>query len=133
MQRIILIANVCNEPTMQSTPSGVTVCTFSIAVDRKYKDSNGDKVTDFFRVQAWRQLGEVCNRHVKKGMKVGAIGELKARTYEAKDGTTRISLDVTADEVDFMSYVEDKPKAKPDPKPADADSFTDISSDDLPF
>lgn len=129
MNKIVIIGNVATDPAMQSTPSGVTVCTFSVAVDRKYKDSNGDKVTDFFRVQAWRQLGEVCNRHVKKGMKVGAIGELKARTYEAKDGTTRISLDVTADEVDFMSYVDDKPKAKP----ADADSFTDISSDDLPF
>ena len=131
MRRIILIGNVCNEPTMQSTPSGVTVCTFSVAVDRKYKDSNGDKVTDFFRVQAWRQLGEVCNRHVKKDMKVGAIGELKARTYEAKDGSTRIGLDVTADEVDFMSYVDEKPK--PAKKPADPYAFEDISTENLPW
>jgi len=129
MQRIIAIGNVVNDPTMQSTPSGVTVCTFSVAVDRKYRDANGEKVTDFFRIQAWRQLGEVCGKHVKKGMKVGAIGELKARTYEAKDGTTRLSLDVTADEVDFMSYVDEKPKAKP----ADPNTFEDISSKDLPW
>jgi len=133
MNRIIVIGNVTNDPTMQSTPSGVTVCTFSIAVDRKFKDANGEKVTDFFRIQAWRQLGEVCGKHVKKGMKVGTIGELKARTYEAKDGTTRLSLDVTADEVDFMSYVDEKPAEKPKQRPADPNTFQDISSDDLPF
>ena len=131
MNKIFLIGNVVNDPGLQSTPSGVTVCTFSVAVDRKFKDANGEKVTDFFRIQAWRQLGEVCGKHVKKGMKVGAIGELKARTYEAKDGTTRLSLDVTADEVDFMRYVDEKDKPKA--KPADPNTFQDISSDDLPF
>jgi single-strand DNA-binding protein len=114
---------------MTATPSGVTVCTFSVAVDRKFKDAHGEKVTDFFRVQAWRQLGDVCGKYVKKGMKVGVIGELQARTYEAKDGTTRMSLDINADEVEFMSRAEEKPAAKP----ADPNTFTDISSDDLPF
>lgn len=129
MQKICLTGNVCNDPAMTATPSGVTVCTFSVAVDRKFKDAHGEKVTDFFRVQAWRQLGDVCGKYVKKGMKVGVIGELQARTYEAKDGTTRMSLDINADEVEFMSRAEDKPAAKP----ADPNTFTDISSDDLPF
>ena len=129
MNKVILIGNVCADPTMSSTPSGVTVCTFSVAVDRKFKDAHGEKVTDFFRVQAWRQLGDVCGKGVKKGMKVGVIGELQARTYEAKDGTTRMSLDINADEVEFMSRAEDKPAAKP----ADPNTFEDISSEDLPF
>ena len=97
MQKIILTGNVCNDPEMKSTPSGATVCSFVVAVDRKFKDAHGEKVTDFFRVQAWRQLGDVCGKYVKKGMKVGVIGELQARTYEAKDGTTRMSLDVNAE------------------------------------
>lgn len=129
MNKQVIIGNVCNDPVMTATPSGVTVCTFSVAVDRKFKDAHGEKVTDFFRVQAWRQLGDVCGKYVKKGMKVGVIGELQARTYEAKDGTTRMSLDINADEVEFMSRAEDKPAAKP----ADPNTFTDISSDDLPF
>ena len=129
MQKICLIGNVCNDPEMKSTPSGATVCSFVVASDRRFKDAHGEKVTDFFRVQAWRQLGEVCGKHVKKGMKVGVIGELQARTYEAKDGTTRMSLDVNADEVEFMTRSEEKTPVKP----ADPNTFEDISSKDLPF
>jgi single-strand DNA-binding protein len=129
MNKQIVIGNVCNDPETRSTPSGVTVCSFNVAADRRFKDSSGNKVTDFFRIQAWRQLGEVCSKHVKKGMKVGVIGELQPRLYEAKDGKTRMSLDVVADEVEFMSRADEKPAAKP----ADPNTFEDISSKDLPF
>ena len=129
MNKQIVIGNVCNDPETRSTPSGVTVCSFNVAVDRRFKDAKGNKVTDFFRVQAWRQLGEVCSKYVKKGMKVAVIGELQPRLYEAKDGTARMSLDVCADDVEFMSRAEDKPAAKP----ADPNTFEDISSKDLPF
>ena len=129
MNKQLVIGNVCNDPETRATPSGVTVCSFNVASDRRFKDSNGEKVTDFFRVQAWRGLGETCSKYVKKGMKVAAIGELQPRLYEAKDGTTRMSLDVVADEVEFMSRAEEKPAAKP----ADPSTFEDISSNDLPF
>jgi single-strand DNA-binding protein len=129
MNKQIVIGNVCNDPETRSTPSGVTVCSFNVASDRRFKDSSGNKVTDFFRIQAWRQLGEVCSKHVKKGMKVGVIGELQPRLYEAKDGKTRMSLDVVADEVEFMSRADDRPAMKP----ADPNTFEDISSKDLPF
>lgn len=129
MQKITLTGNVCNDPETRSTPSGVTVCSFNVAVDRRFKDAKGNKVTDFFRVQAWRQLGEVCSKYVKKGMKVAAVGELQPRLYEAKDGTARMSLDVCADDVEFMTRADEKPAAKP----ADPKTFEDISSKDLPF
>ena len=129
MNKQLVIGNVCNDPETRSTPSGVTVCSFNVAVDRRFKDSKGEKVTDFFRIQAWRGLGETCAKYVKKGMKVAAVGELRARTYSAKDGTTRMSLDVVADEVEFMSRAEERPAMKP----ADPSTFEDISSKDLPF
>ena len=128
MNKIVLIGNVCNDPETKSTPAGATVCSFVVAADRRFPDAKGEKITDFFRVQAWRKLGEVCGKYVKKGMKVGVYGEL-ARTYEAKDGTTRMSLDVNADEVEFMTRSEEKTSAKP----ADPNMFEDISSKDLPF
>lgn len=128
MNKQILIGNVCNDPETKSTPAGATVCSFVVAADRRFPDAKGEKITDFFRVQAWRKLGEVCGKYVKKGMKVGVIGELKARTYEAKDGTVKLSLDVEADEVEFMSRAE-----QPAAKPADPNTFEDISSKDLPF
>ena len=129
MNKQIVIGNVCNDPETRATPSGVTVCSFNVAVDRRFKDAKGNKVTDFFRVQAWRQLGEVCSKYVKKGMKVAVIGELQPRLYEARDGTARMSLDVCADDVEFMSRADEKPAAKP----ADPNTFEDISSKDLPF
>jgi single-strand DNA-binding protein len=130
MNKQFLTGNVCGDPDMKATPAGVTVCSFVVASDRRFKDAHGEKVTDFFRVQAWRQLGDVCGKYVKKGMKVAVIGELQARTYEAKDGTTRMSLDVNADEVEFMSKAEEP---KQQMTPADPNTFQDISSDDLPF
>lgn len=134
MNKIILIGNVTKEPEKRSTPNGVSVCTFTLAVNRRFAGADGNKATDFFRINTWRQLADVCGRYVTKGMKVSVVGELQARTYEAKDGTTRLSLDVSADEVEFLSPKEEKPVEKPVEKPASqVNGFTDISSDDLPW
>ncbi len=142
MNKIVLIGNLTHDPETRSTPNGVTVCSFTIAVNRRYASQGGEKQTDFFRINAWRQLGDLCARYLTKGRKVAVIGELQARTYEAKDGTTRLSLDVSADEVEFLS-----PKGQEDgsanysaPRPQqshgssqDMAGFNDISSDDIPF
>jgi single-strand DNA-binding protein len=103
MNKITLIGNLTHDPEVRSTNSGVTVVTFTIAVNRKFSVPDGERPTDFFRINAWRQLGESCGRYLAKGRKVAVIGELQARTYEAKDGTTRMSLDVVADEIEFLS------------------------------
>jgi len=130
MNKITLIGNLTHDPEVRSTPNGVTVCSFTIAVNRKFAPQGGEKVTDFFRINAWRQLGETCARYLSKGKKIAVIGELQARTYEAKDGTTRMSLDVQADEVEFLS-----PKQKEDgaQDAQDMAGFTDIQSDDIQF
>ena len=143
MNKIILIGNLTHDPETRSTPSGATVCTFSIAVTRRFASQNGERQTDFFRINAWRQLGETCSRYLAKGRKVAVVGELQARTYESKDGTTRLSLDVSADEVEFLT-----PRSQQDggsgsgytaPAPrqqapgADLAGFTDIGEDELPF
>lgn len=142
MNKIVLIGNLTHDPETRSTPNGVTVCSFTIAVNRRFASQGGEKQTDFFRINAWRQLGDLCARYLTKGRKVAVIGELQARTYESKDGTTRLSLDVSADEVEFLS-----PKGQEDgsanysaPRPQqshgssqDMAGFNDISSDDIPF
>lgn len=128
MNKIILIGNLTADPTLRATQSGTSVCQFTIAVNRRFPGPDGQKQTDFFRINTWRQLAESCNKYLSKGKKVAIIGELQARTYEANDGTTRMSLDVSADEVEFLS-----PKEEPKPAPADPDTFDDVSSDDLPF
>lgn len=132
MQTIQIIGNLTSAPETRSTTSGVTVCSFTVAVDRKFKDARGEKKTDFFRVNAWRQLGEMCGRYLDKGRKVYVRGELQARTYEDKKGTTRMSLDVQADEVEFLSPKQEN-RDEPKEDVADMQGFTDITSDDIPF
>jgi len=141
MNKITLIGNLTHDPETRTTTSGVTVCTFTIAVNRRFASQGGERQTDFFRINAWRQLGETCSRYLAKGRKVAVIGELQARQYDAKDGTTRMSLDVSADEVEFLSpraneegsaggYSAPRPQA---PAQDLSSGFTDINSDDLPF
>lgn len=130
MQKITIIGNLTHDPETRSTTNGVTVCSFTVAVDRKFKDQSGERVTDFFRVNAWRQLGDTCARYLSKGKKVAIVGELQARLYEAKDGTTRMSLDVQADECEFLSPKEKHDDAEPaDPVP----QMRDVVGDDIPF
>ncbi len=139
MNKITLIGNLTHDPETRSTPSGVTVCSFTIAVNRRFAGADGQRQTDFFRINAWRQLGENCARYLAKGRKVAVLGELQARTYEAKDGTTRMSLDVSADEVEFLSPRGQEEGGAPAGGNRGAGSaqdlagFTDIQSDDIPF
>ena len=123
MNKIVLIGNVTNQPEKRATPNGVSVTSFTIAVNRRGQD----KQTDFFRINAWRGLADTCAKYLSKGRKVAVVGELQARTYDGKDGKTRISLEVQADEVEFLTPAEAKPE-----KPK-TDEWTDISSKDLPW
>lgn len=143
MNKIILIGNLTRDPETRTTTSGVSVCSFTIAVNRRFNSQSGEKQTDFFRISAWRQLGDNCQKYLAKGRKVAVVGELTARTYEGNDGTTRMSLEVTADEVEFLTprgQQDDAllPYAAPAaPKGgaplADLAGFENISEDELPF
>lgn len=130
MNKITLIGNLTKDVESRKTPSGVTVCSFTIAVNRRFANSDGDRQTDFFRINAWRQLGEVCAKYLSKGKKVAVLGELQARTYQDRNGDTKMSLDVQADEVEFLSPKEDTPSA-PAPKPVDG--FTTMADIPLPW
>ena len=135
MNKIILIGNLTNDPEIRSTQTGKSVCTFTIAVNRK---KVSEPQTDFFRINAWNGLADTCARFLNKVKKVAVVGELQARTYEDKQGKTRLSLDVSADEVEFLSPKEEKPKKEKEnsdgyDNPADLTGFSDIRSDDLPF
>lgn len=148
MNKIVLIGNLVRDPDTRSTGNGTTVCSFTIAVNRRFASQGQERQTDFFRINAWRQLGETCSRYLAKGRKVAVVGELQARTYEDKDGVTRMSLDVSADEVEFLTpksasgeesgyqgsngYSGGSQNRSAAPMP-DAGGFSDISSDDIPF
>lgn len=128
MNKVILIGNLTRDPELKTTPSGVSVCQFSIAVGRRYTDKSGEKQTDYFNIVAWRSLGESCSRYLAKGRKVGVVGELQTRSYE-KDGVKRSVTEVVADDVEFLTP-KDATRKQEEPEAA----FTDVETDgDLPF
>ena len=99
MNKLIAVGNLAREPELRSTPNGIPVCTFTIAVNGRKQD----EPATFFRVTAWRQLGENCNRYLTKGKKVFVSGPVSVSTYTAKDGTARASMEITAEDVEFLS------------------------------
>ena len=123
MNRLTIIGNLTKDPETRTTPNGNTVCSFTVAVNRK---KTSEPQTDFFRVNAWGKLGELCGRFLGKGRKVAVVGELQARTYES-NGQTRLSLDVVADEVEFLTPAEEpKKKAK-----ENSDGYNKTAEDEL--
>lgn len=126
MQKLTIIGNLTHSPETKDTQSGSMVCTFTVAVNAQIK---GEKVATFYRVSAWGRLADVCDRYLNKGAKVAVVGDLNARLYEGKDGEKRMSLDVRADEVEFLTA-----KAEAQAAPAEStDEFTDADSEDCPF
>ena len=123
MIKVILIGRLTADPTKAVTQSGINVTSFTIAAN---KLRGG---TEFFRVSTWRGLADTCAKFLSKGRQVSVIGELQTRTYQNKFGETKTSLEVQADEVEFLSPAEEKEK----PAEKKADAFADISTDDLPW
>ena len=103
MEKVFLIGNLTRDPELKETPSGVSVCRFSVAVNRGYGD---DQTADFFNVTAWRGLAENVAKFCKKGSKVGVSGDLQLRRYEGNDGAERLSVDVVAQEIEFLTPKE---------------------------
>ena len=98
MNKLTIIGNLARDPELRTVRDGISVCDFTVAVNRRgsrQNTANGQSDADFFRVTAWRQLGELCAKYLAKGRKVCVVGPVSARTYTANDGTTRVSLHTT--------------------------------------
>ena len=101
MNKVFLIGNLTRDPELRTTQTGVTVCSFTIAVNRRRfgNAEAGQPEADFFRISAWRQLGENCAKYLAKGRKVSVVGTVSASAYVGNDGQARASLEVQADDV----------------------------------
>ena len=99
--KAILMGRLTRDPELRTTPSGVSVCTFSIAVDRRYQAKGEEKKADFFNIVAWRQQGEFVSRYFKKGNMILVEGELQTRQYTNKDGVNVTVTEIVADQVCF--------------------------------
>lgn len=103
MNKSFLIGNLTKDPESRTTQNGVSLCNFTIAVNRRMGASAGQPEAEFVRVTAWRQLGEICLRYLSKGKKVAVVGSMTASAYIDNDGKARANLLLTADDVEFLS------------------------------
>ena len=127
MQSIEFTGFLVADPTAKTTPNGTNVTTFTVGVTRAYKNAAGDKVSDFFRVNAWRQQADYAAKYLSKGMRVYVRGELQPVVFEGKDGKSRLDLSVQADRIEALG---EKPKEEKKP---DTSAWDDITSKDIPF
>ena len=155
LNRVVLMGRLVSDPELKTTSSGISVCSFRIAVDRNYVKQGEERKADFFDIVCWRQQAEFVCRYFGKGAMIAVDGQLQSRTYQAKDGTNRYVIEVVADSVSFtgerresnnnyggsQSYAAPAQQSYQAPQPAQPSyqsgsnsDFQDMPlDDDLPF
>ena len=99
--KVILMGRITHDLELKTTPSGVSVCSFSIAVDRRYQTKGEEKKSDFFNIVTWRQQAEFVTRYFAKGRMILVEGELQTRQYTDKNGQNVRVVEIVADQVCF--------------------------------
>ncbi len=131
-QHVVIVGHLGRDPEMRYTPSGVPVTTFSVAVNRRWKDQAGEiqEKTTWFRVTAWRRLAELCNEYLSKGRAVLVEGEIDASAWVGQDGQPRATLELTARKVQFLGGRGSGDYSGP---PTPSEPPGGFVEDDLPF
>ena len=131
-QQITIIGRLGADPELRYTPAGVPVCSFNVATDRTWNNDQGQKQveTTWHRVTVWRKRAEVCAQYLSKGKMVLVTGSVKASGFTNRDGQISASLEVTADQVTFLSSSGAADGAGGSQAPAGGEA---IQADEIPF
>ena len=138
LNSVCLMGRLTADPELKSTQSGVSVCSFRIAVDRTYTPKGQEKQTNFINIITWRSTAEFVSRYFRKGQLVAVQGSIQTGQYTDRDGNKRTAFDVVADNVFFAEKKaesgETKQGAGYDHSPDIQGDFEEIiSPDELPF
>ena len=136
MNKVILIGNLARDPDYRTTPSGVPMCLFTIAVTRRFANQKGVREADFISCVAWRQQADFVHRFFTKGRKIGVVGSLQTRSYDAQDGSKRYVTEIIADSVEAVGGREDGAQNAQKAQSTAQDhqsGFTEVDDDELPF
>ena len=126
MNKVVLVGNICRDFELQTTTNGLSFARFTIAVQRRFLNENGEKDSDFITIAVWRKTAENCAKYLHKGDKVAISGQIQTRSYEV-NGEKRYATEGIADEVEFV-VTKNKGEANDTPK-----ELTEIEDNDLPF
>ena len=119
MNNFLIVGNLTKDPVLRKTDNDVSVCSFDVAVNRDYENSNGERDVDFFKVVVWRNKADTCAEFLKKGSKVCVVGSLYTSSYVGEDEVKRTSYELVASSVEFLS----SKKSETSKRPAGADRF----------
>ena len=140
INRVVLVGRLVRDPELRTTNSGTSVCSFTVAVDNRTKDNEGNRTTSFIPCAVFQQTADNMTKFLRKGSLVGVEGRLNQRTYDRRDGTKAYVIEVICDSVQFL-----EPKGKngateevvfESDVPAQAEDkgeTLDLADDDLPF
>ena len=140
MNKAILIGRLTADPVVKMTPNNIAVCSFTVAVDRKFKDQNGNKQTDFITCVAWRGQAEVIGNYFSRGSRIGITGSIQTRSYEDAHGQKRQVVEIMVEEIEFLDTKKEtapaeepvkEQKQSPKVEPLEESDDDDISG--LPF
>ena len=132
MNKSILIGRLTKDPEVRYTQSGTAVCTFTLAVDRKFaKKDSGQPTADFIPIVTWRKLADICGNNLVKGRRISVEGRIQVRSYDAQDGSKRYVTEIVADEVEFL---DSRSRAGAQSTTGDSGSFgPTVPDEEIPF
>ena len=140
MNRAMLIGRLTKDPELRATASGIAVCTFTIAVDRRFANRDSQtREADFIPIVVWRAQAENCAKYLHKGSQAAISGSIQTRSYDAPDGSKRYITEVVADEVQFLSRPggnengDDAARAQSLGNPPFGDNIETVEDEDIPF
>lgn len=133
MNKVILIGNLTKDPEISTTNNGVSVCRFTLAISRRYANSEGERETDFINIVVWRNLADNCHKFLKKGSKAAVVGNIQTRSYDGTDGTKKYVTEIVAEEVEFISTKNGGDEATKKEPSEDVTKLQPVDDDGLPF
>ena len=141
MNKVILVGNLTKDPELVTTNNGISLCRFTLAVQRRFTTSDGEREADFINIVVWRAQADNCYKYLKKGSKAGVVGTLQTRAYDGNDGTRKYATEVVAEEVEFLASkgavsseeAEAPAGSKSTGKNDVVNKFEPIDDDNLPF
>lgn len=138
MNKVILVGRLTKDPELRSTASGVSVCSFTVACDRRFVKQGEERKADFIDCIAWRQAAESISKYFAKGHRIALEGSIQTRSWTDNDGKNRYATEVVVDQWEFaQSKSENATVTANDENSAssagDIDGFIPIEDEDLPF
>lgn len=127
MNKVILVGRLTKDPELKLTANQTQFCQFTVAVDRRFKDANGQRQADFISCLAWKQTAVFIQKYFKKGSRIGLVGSIQTRSYDDQNGQKHFVTEVIVEEVEFVES-----KSEGQPQPQEAEPVQNASTQTLP-